>query len=581
MLPLLVGVFALAAVALIAFEVRRIPSARRPLRVGTTLLVVVALLLLTRTPGSAGRLNVLTPGAPAAARTRDAVWLSQFASPALLWSGRQRDRQIHLSGWGLLPHEWPPQLPPGVRLNPAPLPRGVTRLSVPTELGLGERLVVKGQLTLDPTDSAWVCLDDPAGPRDSVRVGGPTPAFEVGDWPRAVGRVAYRLRVRAGPALSSTDTIGIAVRDTRPPSVLIVDGSPSFESTYLKRWLADRSGRVTVRTTLSRERFRTERINQDGGSLTRLTGATFADVDLVLIDGAALRALTPSEQNALRQAVVNEGLGLLITADVALAAETELGRGMAMAAPAGAEDLNLKPVWDDVPRRSPVAIAVAPQALNPRLQPLVRDGQGRLLAGAWSLGKGRLGATLLRTPSRWMLEGEGDLFAGYWQLLLASLARDTVTRLAVGGEGPLRAQRPVTLRLTVPYLGPEGEEQWPGVIVTAPDGVVDTVSAIRDALDPREWTGQYWPRSAGWHVITLVGGREVPFRVSNGKEWIGLEAAARRLGSAARIGTEPPDAEPSSLLLWSRLLLFVLLVAGLTLLWVEPRLTIPPTPRTP
>jgi hypothetical protein len=569
--PILIGAFALALGAILWFEGRRVPSRRRLARIVAVILVGSSLLVFTRAPVDETRLTVLTPGALPSARTRDAVWLSQFAAPSLLFSGRSPYRRLHLSGWGLLAHEWPDSLTQPVALSPSPLPRGVVSLSVPTEIGLGERLVVAGQLNLGARDSAWVVLDDPAGPRDSVRVGGASPRFRVTAWPRAATPADYRLRIHEGGSTIAIDTLGIAVRDSRPPTVLILDGSPNFESTYLKRWLAARGGRVTVRTTLSRGRYRTERVHQRGGSVDRLTGATFAEYDVVLADGAALRALAPPEQAALRQAVVNEGLGLLVTADPVVAGEGTIAPGIAAAPTTGSEELSVKPVWADIPRRSPVAIVASPAVLNPRMQPLVRDSQGRVLAALQAAGDGRIGATLLLSPSRWTLEGEGDLFAGYWQLLLGSVARDTVTRVQVGSDGPLRPNQPVTLALTIPRVQQDVAKQWPQVTVTAPDEQVDTVALARDPVDPRQWTGRYWPRSSGWHTIGLAGGRAVPFRVNGAREWTGLEAAARRRASAARAGSSLPEVTPMLSAAWWRLALFLLIVGALTFLWIEPR----------
>jgi len=174
-----------------------------------------------------------------------------------------------------------------------------------------------------------------------------------------------------------------------------------------------------------------------------------------------------------------------------------------------------------------------------------------------------------------MLEGESDLFAGYWSAMLSAVARDTVTRVAFEADGPLRADRPVTLALLAPDRSREpmagGAKGGPRVAVLSPSGARDTIALARDPFDARRWTGRYWPRESGWHALELTGGRRVPFRVTSSGEWTGLEAKARLTATLAHLGQAsgaPTGSTPGG----QRLVLFGLLILALTWLWVESRL---------
>lgn len=579
MIPLLVlALFAVALIPIVWFEWRRVPEHRRGMRATIATLVVLLLLLLVVLHGAASARRILTPGAPVSARSREAIWLDRLASPALLWSGPAA-RTIQLAGWGLLPDEWPDSVAQRVAFDPAPLPDGIVVLDAPTEVGLGERLVVSGQLNLTKHDSAWVILDDPAGPRDSVRVGGPSPRFSAGDWPRAATGATYRLRVQAGTETIADDTLGVAVRETRPPAILVIDGSPSFESTFLKRWLADRGGRVTVRTTISRDKYRVEEsgpqmdlpMTQRGPQIAQMTQmdrvspSVLRIFDALLIDGSAIKAMGPSELSAIRSAVVNEGLGLLVTADVRSAGALELAKGL-VGEGSDEEDWNVKPQWRDAPRRSSLAIPAEPVALGG--ESLVRDLQGRSIAAVRSAGAGRIGVTLLKTPSRWVLEGEEDLYAGYWQLLLSSVARDTIARVAIESGAPRLPNHAVAITVTLPAAS--ARKSWPLATVESPAGSVDTVPFSQDPVDQRQWRTSYWPTVSGWHTLHLAGGRSVPFRVNRPGEWKGLEASARLRASAAALSRTPAVAAASSRVPL-RLIAFLTIVGLLSWLWVEPR----------
>jgi hypothetical protein len=575
--PLVLALFAAALLPMAWFEWRRDPRHRRGLRVVVSTLVVLCLLLLAALHGAPSARRILTPGAPVSARSREAIGLDRLASPALLWMG-PTDRTVQLSGWGLLPDEWPDSVAQRIAFDPAPLPDGVVALDIPTEIGLGQRLVVSGQLNLTRHDSAWVILDDPAGPRDSVRVGGRSPRFEVGDWPRAVTGATYVLRVHEGTETIAADTLGVAVRETRPPAVLVIDGSPSFESTFLKRWLADRGGRVTVRTMISRDRYRVEesgpqmdpqmaQMKSQMTQMDRVSPAVLRSYDALLIDGSAIKAMGPKELSAIRNAVVNEGLGLLVTADIRSAGAFELTKGLVGEGMDGmdGEDRSVKPQWRAAPRRSSLAIPAEPLSLGGEV--LVRDLQGRPIATVRSAGAGRIGATVLRTPSRWVLEGEEDLYAGYWQLLLGAIARDTVARVAIATDQPRLAHHPLSITVTLPG---RGNRSWPAATVASPAGTIDTVPFVQDAIDPRQWRTTFWPTVAGWHMLQLAGGRAVPFRVNHPGEWKGLEASARLRATAAglsRAAVASAITSRSPL----RLAVFLLIVGLLTWLWIEPR----------
>jgi hypothetical protein len=567
--PALLACFAIALLPILWFEWRRAPSHRRPARIAVSTLVVLTLLVLALLHGSPAARRILTPGAPVSARSREAIWLERLASPAQLWNGT-KDRVVQLAGWGLLRDEWPDSVALPVWFDRAPLPDGVVALDAPTEVGLGERLVIGGQLNLTSGDSVWVVLEDPAGPRDSVKVGGRTPGFMLGDWPRAATGASYRLRVQAASGVISEDTIGVAVRETRPPAVLVIDGSPSFESTYLKRWLAERGGRITVRTTISRERYRTEEVGpqmtqvSQVSQIGRVNAAVLRAYDALLIDGSAIRAMTPSELSAIRNAVTNEGLGLLLTADPQSAAALDLVKPL-IGEPIGEEELSVKPQWRDAPRRSSLAILADPIQLVGAT--LVRDPQGRSLAAVRSTGNGRIGATVLKTPSRWVLEGEEDLYASYWQLLLGSVARDTVARVAIGSDEPRLPNHAVSVTVTLPG---RRDRSWPIATIESPTGSIDTIPFAGDPVDGRQWRSSYWPVVSGWHTLHLAGGRSIPFRVNRAGESTGLEASARLRATASAL-SRAAVAPAGSSRLPLRLVAFILIVGLLTWLWIEPR----------
>jgi hypothetical protein len=424
-----------------------------------------------------------------------------------------------------------------------------------------------------------VILEDPGAPRDSVEVTAANGEFTLGDRPRAPGPIEYRLRIRGGTAPEIAETIGVAVRRVALPSILILDASPSFETVYLKHWLAERGAQVTIRTSISKGKYRTERLNDAPGQVDRLTDQVLGRYEVLLADGGSLAALSSPERSALDRAIRERGLGLLVTADVPwLLARGNCGLMNGVALDPIASSLGsgtgdqgdrrvARPILRDTPRRSRTGIEAEAASIRPAgIESLVTDEAGRMTAGWRKAGAGRIGLTLLRAPSRWVLEGEPDLFAGYWHAMLRAVSRDTTTRASVSADGPLRADHPVWLTL-------RNSRTQPGAVIRAPGGESDTIPLAQDPFDPASWSGRYWPRTAGWHQLDLVGGRSIPFRVSAESEWIGLEASARLAATAPRVARQNGRMTTRDLArTWLGPLAFATLLLALSWLWIESRL---------
>lgn len=413
----------------------------------------------------------------------------------------------------------------------------------PDAVTLGEPVVVRGSLKVTGATPVVVVLADPLGPVDSATVTATAPRFQLTGHPRAAGGVVYRLAVH-GAGLLFEDSLGVAVAPAHPPALLILDGSPSFETTYLKRWLAARGARLVLHTTLTRDRARVERVNEPGTGPLTLTPATLGRFDAVLADATALTLLSAAERRALQAAVEEQGLGLLLTAGLPDAAVLPLFAGLTVVGEDSVERRVARPAWEGMPRRSRVGIELAPGTLARRagIAPLVLDDAGRILAARRQAGAGAVAITLVRAPSRWRLEGDDDLFAAYWSLLLGAVARDTSTAVRLEGAAP-RADRRLDLTIV--------SATRPAVSVRAPDGATEPLALAQDPFDPRQWHGTTWPREAGWHAIELTG-RSQPFLVHPAPRAAGVLAAEQPPRPRAVLG-------------------FLLLLAALTALWVESR----------
>ncbi len=569
---------AVLAAALAWLEMRRPDQRHRMARVGLVVVVVAALTALVRPPMLPGPRSVsatvilATPGTEAAllAAARDSV----PGAPVAWWPDSVSDLDdlrrefpgaavIVVTGWGLREGWWEGQGDLAIRHLPAAPPDGFLGLAWPRAVTLGATGTIAG-VVHGAAGPIMVGLQGPDGRVDSVLVVPDSGArFRFQILPGAAGRAEY---VLAAPGMAP-ESLRISVERPQAPAVLVLESAPSFETTFLRRWLVPQGATVAIRTRVSRDRDRIERVNLDDLPLRPIRPELLARFDLVIADGGALSELGAAERRALEAAVRQEGLGLLVVPDPAPGGPEPLFP-FTLVPTGDPEERLVRPAWDDRSDRSTTAVPALPAELRLRAgqRPLIRDPVGRVVAAASRIGNGRVATSLLLSPSRWQLEGEVDAFGGYWSLLLGAVARGGGERWSLVTDGPVVEQEAVALVLTT-------EDPDPVAVVRGPDGVPDTLGLAQDLADPARWWGRFWPKTSGWHGVTNRDGAAYHFDVGSPREST-REASARLQATARRATLSPVRLEeersvrPAPM---GPLLPFLVLVAGLSLLWAEGR----------
>ena len=486
----------------------------------------------------------------------DIAWIVQ-RSPGI--------RRIVVTGWGLDDAQLEQAEARTITLAAGPagaaaLPAGIATVRWSGSVAEGTALTVRGTTTGLPAGTV-VRLSGPGTASDSTGTAADS-TFAISVRPAVEGRFEYVISA-GGPgagAGAASDTLGVVVTHARPPALLILDASPSFESRYLEDWLRQRGGSLALRTEISRNRYRTHFLNRPAAPLGSLSPELLRGFDVVLLDARTLRSLPSTEHRALA-AAASAGLGIILVADAAPPAGTWLLAGLPLTAMGGGVHPG-RVTWSADSGGARVDLAALRLSADDEVQPLAADSAGRAVVAWRRRGAGAVAVSFVLTPSRWRLAGESEIFAAYWSRLIGAVARPPGVQWEV--SEPARVDGPMQLVRA-------GADSGAVVVIELPDGSRDSLYLAQDPVTATRWEGSYWPRMAGWHRV-IADSSAPGFYVTTG--WTALTAAARRRATLERSGDSPIDragAGPARPRRIPDLVFFAVFLAAVTVLWSERR----------
>jgi hypothetical protein len=472
---------------------------------------------------------------------------------------------------------------------------------LPSEVSVGDPIIVQGHVQGIATGASPVLsISSPDGVARAVTL---APAengvatFSLSAAPTmATGHFVWRLELRGGEAgdVLAHEEVGVSVIQPVLPRILILESSPRIDTGRLRRWLGERGAVLTIRTQLGRDRFRISTSHGSRDAVEAIDSGALGAFDLVLADAGALAALSEAEREALRAAISEEGLGVLIVADESLfepgAAQAggtsrdefffpgKLIRG---AKDVEGDDRLSRLRWPGSESASPESLPLPNYEIEPgaQMQPLVRDGQDRTLVAVAGRGRGRLALSLVTQTWRWTQLKDSGSFAAYWSFLFSELARPTAERagrwsIASDGSGPQFVNEPVVLR----WSGAGDRTPMPAQVSAEGNETPARLALAQSPVDASQWQAAYWPRRAGWNQVSAPGGgATLDFHVSEAGAWPSLQATRRRAATsrvaAAFVADESAPAARASPtpVEVGRWWFYAILFACLTYLWAEAR----------
>ncbi|MGN7767462.1 hypothetical protein ACTJJM_08190 [Stenotrophomonas sp. 22692] len=415
---------------------------------------------------------------------------------------------LTLVGAGLAARDRDALLPPDVRWQAAPEPRGWIALQPPADVAPGARFEVVAQARgaakakaelLDPADS----VVDRTDVADDGRV-------QLSGIARAEGRSVFKLRLLDADG-HVVDSVPVPQQTlpAAPLRLLVRASAPGPELKYLRRWAADAGIRVQVQAD-------TGAGLSVGDGPVLIDAASLTRSDLLLLDERSLAALSAGQLAAVRQAL-RDGLGVLVRsagAPSASARQRLRDLGLPVQGDGSSRTLELPGDGESAilaARRGPLAAGTLPTGYGeeadrsshgaalpaletlalqaPGSSALLHDRAGNAIGGWRAVGRGRIGLLPLTDSWRWVLAGRDDRHGELWSSVVATLARAQSSDDALWSPQPISwaGERQALCGVQAPLQ----------IINKRGDAVPLIVDGATSALRCAGW----WPREAGWQRL--------------------------------------------------------------------------------
>jgi hypothetical protein len=140
-------------------------------------------------------------------------------------------------------------------------PDGVVKISLPEKVNVNQQSTVNG-VYRNQSGSHSIVLIGPGGKEDSLTITkeGASP-FSLSFTPKQKGKLLYTIVIRDTVRISKEEKLPVTVESPLPLKVLVVLSYPTFETTFLKNFIASKGNEVVLRSQLSRNNFSYEYVN--------------------------------------------------------------------------------------------------------------------------------------------------------------------------------------------------------------------------------------------------------------------------------------------------------------------------------
>lgn len=394
---------------------------------------------------------------------------------------------------------------------------------------------------------------------DSVPLKKGVQRFSVSFTPKAAGQYVYTLT--ANDSLGNVLTrepLPVDVKPQQPLSILFLHNFPTAEIRFLKNYLETQEHKLTLRYTISKDRYRTEFVNTKQETISRLTEPMLKNFDLVITDASSLASLSGQERNAIERAIAS-GLGMLTVIDSPAPATAVLKflQRTVSNIKSDSASITINHTRSKFPA-TPVAVESGERQTS-----LLEDTNGRVVSGYVQHGFGKNGFSLLSNTFTLQLSGQAETYATLWSDMISALARKEQKPydLAWLTSFPVYPDEPIEFQIT-------SASEKPSVLIDSVEVPVSEHSLVHHV-----WYGKFWAGRAGWNSLTIRQSTDTyNFFVSQPGEWNSLRVAHQQKAMQKMISAQRDEQKEVVRQAIPRALFFILFVLAAGFLWLAPKL---------
>ncbi|MBG6133349.1 hypothetical protein IWQ47_004724 [Aquimarina sp. EL_43] len=365
-------------------------------------------------------------------------------------------------------------------------PSGVIRFKYDYKNTVGKRQVFTG-LYANPQKGNRLILEGPGGAGlDSVSLlVGEQQKFEFTTNLNVKGNYLFSLveKDTLGKILS-TDPIPLIVEDSTPLKIVVINGFPTFETKYLKNYLAEMGHQVLVRSQITKGRYKFEYFNMERIPMGAFSKKNLEPFDLVIIDANSFKNLGRASRIALENSVKENGLGIFIQPDSNF---FRASNGLGAFNFVSEKNTETRLDSETKIKLSKHAFVFKDEFL---LQHIHTKPNTKIISGYKHLGKGRIGTTVLENTYELVLDGHTTAYQHIWSKLITSLSRKETSPVEWEATSIIAYKdHPFTFEVRTSIPKP--------IVKTSKKHSISMRSDIDIA---NLWKGVIYPRDFGWNT---------------------------------------------------------------------------------
>ncbi|MHA7057502.1 hypothetical protein ACWGOQ_0009815 [Aquimarina sp. M1] len=368
-------------------------------------------------------------------------------------------------------------------------PSGIVRFTYDYKKTVGEQFRFRG-LYNTPKKGNQLILQGPGGNSlDSIMmVSGIEQSFQLSASLKSAGRYTFSLLEKDSlGTILSRNPIPIIAKNRTSLKILLVNSFPTFETKYLKNYLAEMGHQVLVKSSITKGKYKFEYFNMDRIPMSTFTKDNLEPFDLVILDADTQKNLGDRSRTALENAIREDGVGLFIQPNNDF---FRSAKGIV-----DVSFLNQKSTETTLSTEPTIKMSTYPFIFKDQFQTqaIHKNNSKQIISAYQHLGKGRVGTTTLERTYEILLKGNTRQYQQIWAALISRISKKNVTDVSWRNNQRLAVKdQPYQFTMSTSITAPEVQTKEGYQI------------AMRQDIDlPTIWIGTTYPKELGWNTITV------------------------------------------------------------------------------